>query len=438
MPAPELFDKALKAFQAKNYKKANKLCDRVMKKQPLNHDALHLAGLLAVNRGDKLAAIELIGKSIAIQPSQPSAHNNIGIVFRKLDRFDEALMAFREATRQKPDFADAWANMALVYYYQDQNSSAADTAKTALKLEPDHLGATHTMGLVHIINDELDEAAAAFMKCSQHESSEGFSPIWYAQIFAHLGRLQEAEQVLGEILEHNPDDASARFQYDAIVGKKLERAPEDAVKNTFDSFAANFDKTLRNLDYRAPELVAAQVMKLYSVGVDQLSIADLGCGTGLVGPLLAPVSKYLVGVDLSPKMLSQAQKLAMYDELIEADLITFLSDSPRDKFDLITCADTLVYLGALEQVMQAVAHALLPGGHFIATAENLDTFVDNTVGYHLHHAGRFAHTEAYIRKTLKNAGLTLLQLDHKILRKQGGKPVRGMVFSAFLPISSHS
>lgn len=432
MSAQSKFEKALDAYQARNFAKARKLCDQVMKAQPFNYDALHLAGLLAVNRGNKIEGVELIERSLAIQPSQPSAHNNIGNIYRKLDRHDEALSSFREAIRQKPDFADAWANMAHVYYELDENTKAAERASRALSLQPDHVSATHTMGLVHLVEGEMDDAAAAFVKCSRLENPEGFSPIWYSQFLTHFDRNKEAKQLLEEILVRNPDDVAAQFQLDAISGTNLEKVSEEAVKNIFDGFAANFDKTLKNLNYRAPELVADQVMKLCSTDNALLRIADLGCGTGLLGSLIKPVSKLLVGVDLSPNMLAQSKKLKIYDQLVEAELTSFLKKGPSNRFDLITCADTLIYLGDLTDVIRSIAHALSPGGYFVASVEAGDPSIENKRGYYLHSAGRFTHSETYLREVLALNGLILLQLTCEALRKQGGKPVEGMIFTAQL------
>ncbi len=432
MSASLLFDQALKAFQVKNYAKANKLCDRVMKMQPLNFDALHLGGLLAQKRGEKLEAVRLIESSLAIRPSQPSALNNIGNIFRKLERYDEAIVALREAVRQTPDFADAWATMALVYYDQDDFVKAVDRAKAALKLHPDHLGATHTLGLVYICEDNLDQAAEMFLNCSRIDSNDGYSPMWYAQILAHLGRFDEAQQMLSKLLKRDPKNSSAQFHLDAIVGKKLQRVPGDAVRDTFDSFASSFDKTLKNLNYRAPELVAEQVMKAVSSVEGQLNVVDLGCGTGLVGLLIKPVAKKLVGVDLSPKMLVQAKKRQIYDELVEMDLIAFLAGSAPGAFQLITCADTLNYLGDLCETMRAVAHALSPNGYIIATLECDEKLTGNEDGYFLEHSGRFVHSQTYLENVLADAGLELKEIEFETLRKQGGKPVDGMIFCAAL------
>ena len=62
-------------------------------------------------------------------------------------------------------------------------------------------------------------------------------------------------------------------------------------------------------------------------GSEATIVVDLGVGTGLCGPWLASLSpERLVGVDLSPEMLAQAEARGMYDELLAADVIEALQD----------------------------------------------------------------------------------------------------------------
>ena len=53
---------------------------------------------------------------------------------------------------------------------------------------------------------------------------------------------------------------------------------------------------------------------------------DLGCGTGLLGPILKPHTQYLIGVDLSPKMLALAEleKVGVYNHLFIGEMKSLL------------------------------------------------------------------------------------------------------------------
>ena len=67
------------------------------------------------------------------------------------------------------------------------------------------------------------------------------------------------------------------------------------------------DAKREQLSYRAPQLIAAALGRVVPAAAGDLAIIDVGCGTGLCGPLLKPYASRLVGVDLSSKMLDAAR-----------------------------------------------------------------------------------------------------------------------------------
>ena len=180
-----------------------------------------------------------------------------------------------------------------------------------------------------------------------------------------------------------------------------------------------------NADYvRSAELVTGAINKIFKPA----SVADLGCGTGLCGPLLRSTARRLVGVDLSGEMLARARARAVYDELIETDIVSMLRGAPGG-FDLIISADTLVYFGDLTEVVAAVADALRPGGAVAFTVEaRSDPPGDAT--FEIQPSGRYRHHPDYVRKTLSNHGLAFITLSPAELRREKGVLVEGLVCCA--------
>jgi predicted TPR repeat methyltransferase len=158
-----------------------------------------------------------------------------------------------------------------------------------------------------------------------------------------------------------------------------------------------------------------------------LDILDAGCGTGLCGPLVAPYARRLVGVDLSEGMLEHARGKGVYDDLVRAELTEYLGNN-RAAFDLIVSADTLVYFGALEDVLAAVAGALRPGGLFVFTLEHA-VAAEAGVDYRLETHGRYSHSRPYVDRLLTALRLqpTIAQAE---LRMEAGAPVAGLVIRA--------
>jgi predicted TPR repeat methyltransferase len=153
-----------------------------------------------------------------------------------------------------------------------------------------------------------------------------------------------------------------------------------------------------------------------------LDIADLGCGTGLCGPLFAPWAKTLVGVDLSARMINQARSRGVYHELLVEEISAFLAERPN-QFDLAISADVFEYFGDLAGVLSAVAHALRGGGMLAFTLEKSD----RGEGYALQPTRRYTHSAEYIRSLLPAAKLREVSLSEGALRMQSTQTVTGLV-----------
>ena len=136
------------------------------------------------------------------------------------------------------------------------------------------------------------------------------------------------------------------------------------------------------LGYHAPDDLMDMVE---ATGRPFFRALDLGCGTGLAGRRLRAGRSKLIGVDLAPRMLEKAAERGVYDELIEADILSFLR-STKQRFDLALAADTLVYFGDLKPFFAAAARATEAGA---LLAFNIET--GEGAPYRLLTSGRFAH-----------------------------------------------
>jgi predicted TPR repeat methyltransferase len=200
-----------------------------------------------------------------------------------------------------------------------------------------------------------------------------------------------------------------------------ERMADAYVAALFDVYAPSFDDSLRGfLAYQAPERLMDAVRE--ALGERRaLDVLDLGCGTGLAGPLLRPFARRLEGIDLSKGMLARASERRVYDALRAGELGAELAASEAHH-DLIVAVDVLVYFGALEEVFERVARRLAPGGLFAFTVEK-----GTEPGYRLLPTARYVHHLDYLRACARAAGLHPVLEREATLRRQGGQPVIGHV-----------
>ncbi len=210
-----------------------------------------------------------------------------------------------------------------------------------------------------------------------------------------------------------------------IIQARLGFCPSTAspyyVRALFDGYAEDFDHHLMvELSYQVPNLLAEILGE--NSRHNAPAIADLGCGTGLCGPLFARYADELTGVDLSPNMIELAKRKNCYDCLVEADIVDFLKQRPNS-FDVCVAADVLVYFGDLEPVMAAVRKALRGGGLFAFTVEAADG-----EEWLLQSTGRYAHSASYVKSMVQKLGFLVVDVKRATLRTQSDMPVLGDVW----------
>jgi predicted TPR repeat methyltransferase len=280
-----------------------------------------------------------------------------------------------------------------------------------------------------------DFVAAADILAQTVEVAPAFATAWFAlgAIRDQLGDRSGAIAAFEQARDADPDDYhGARLQLARLGSGELTPAMSEAyVRRLFDQYAARFDTALtERLAYRGPAVLRQAVERAVLAAQRPLRFAamlDLGCGTGLAGTAFAPLADRLVGVDLSPAMVAQAESKQLYDRLVTGELIAFLGDEARDgeRYDLVVAADVFVYVNDLARVLAATIPVLMPGGVLAFTVE---THGDE--GVKLLPTLRYAHSEPYVRRVLTAAGLTAVSISKAAVRSEKGVPVDSLVVIA--------
>lgn len=422
MSLDEAVELAQHIHRAGNFEDAEKLYRAVLGASPDHPDVLHFLGVLRHQRGESVEAAELIRRAISFMPDLPGPWNNLGNVLLESGQVDQAIEAYERCLVLEPDFADTHCNLGIVYRARKEWAKAESAYLRAIELRPLFAEAYSNLANLLLATNRVREAVDYGCKAV----TLGLTNLSIRPLlgYAHskLGQFDEAAKVYRQWLEEEPDHPVALHLLAACTGEGIPKRASDAyVVKTFDGFAAKFDTHLAGLDYQAPQLIATSLESIAELPSSGLDVLDVGCGTGLCGPLLRPRAARLVGVDLSAAMLDKARQRKCYDALHQAELTAFLSASSAE-WDLIVSADTLCYLGDLEPVFAAVVKALRPGGLLAFTVEALE---EDEKPFHLFAHGRYAHGRGYLESALARASLYCLQLESVQLRMEGGLPVQG-------------
>ena len=107
------FRQGLARHQQGQLVEAERHYDAALKSQPDNFDALHMLGVIALQKGRFEHGVEIIRKAVALNENSPIAFNNLAKGLKDLGRFDEAILYFERAIALAPNFADAHNGLGL-------------------------------------------------------------------------------------------------------------------------------------------------------------------------------------------------------------------------------------------------------------------------------------------------------------------------------------
>lgn len=282
-------------------------------------------------------------------------------------------------------------------------------ARDAASLHPDVAVVAVALGEAMLAAGLLPTAIGEFQRALRLDANHDDARRGLGRAWLEAGEPDKALEAFAALSE--PPDALIA---EAQAMKTAPRSNAGYVRHLFDQFSIDYDaRMIGQLGYRAPAILR-ELFDL-TIAARNLSILDLGCGTGLSGLAFRDVAARLEGIDLSPSMIEKARARGIYDGLHVGDIVAI-----SGSYDLILAADTLVYLGDLTAMFAAAARSLTPDGHFLFTAEGKPGD-----GFELGPRRRWRHSETYLRVEATKAGLDVAGLVACSPRSEAGQPVAG-------------
>jgi predicted TPR repeat methyltransferase len=375
---------------------------------------------IPVHAGSKIAlVVERLGKKELADRLKASILENIRQVKDRLLDPERALMPAAEA---------------LSELGQDEEAEAL--CRQALEIAPSNL--TAATGLVTYLtrrdrHDEAWDTAVGFL--DRNQQNEFDVAIHFSMVFGYQNQLERAKQLLERATatcKTKPQRAKLEHFMASFGMTNKELDQHGMAVDLFDDFAESYDQQLQILQNNGPSIIFTALEELQLPKTQTWRVMDAGCGTGLCAGFLREYAKELHGVDLSVKMLEVSRNKGQYDFLARTDL-SVPETFPEGKFDLIVCADVLVYFGPLRTVLSNFFKALQPGGLLVFTVETLVS-EDTKTGFKLLNSARHAHSDEYLLETLKDTGFPNPKLmQHARLRNEMGRPVLGTVVAVQKP-----
>lgn len=373
-----LFHLGVSLFYLDEYVDAEVCFQQVLKVRSSDIEAWVNLGAIALKKGEGQEAISHFTQALVLDTEHEAAQSNLAATFMHYERYENALTHYEALIQRFPEQMEYLYNLAVAEMTLGLFENAREHFLIVLKNVPRHFAALYNLGVVYF----------------------------------KLKSKVQAQAYLSQALALHPEDANCMHLLAALQGEAPTASASAAyASHLFDSYALYYDKHLCDtLHYQLPAYISGLCHEL---GINQMeNTLDLGCGTGLCAASLRPLSKQLIGVDISAKMLKQAEKKGLYDQLVEQEAVIYLQERTT-VFNLIVAADLFPYFGEVTACFEAVNDCLTKGGYFIFSVEE-----SGQAPWAIQATARYAHHPDYIEALCKQNEWQIVRRERKVARKQ--------------------
>lgn len=255
-----LYIKARSYIALNDYNSALDYINQFFHRVKDNHSAYTLKGIILQNLKNDDEAINCFLKAIEIFPSDTSAHNNLGLLYKKKSDFNRAIYHLTQSISFDEINVGAMMNLGILYLeirkYQEScsillkalklqpqkqvlifnatnavglalknnspvNETIIELLKQLIKSDPNNATNLFNLGLVYYSKNIFPEALNYFIQVEKNKPNDAMLLIYIARSYGMIGRLNDAIIYCDKLIERNLERTKAiLFKAQILAGQK--------------------------------------------------------------------------------------------------------------------------------------------------------------------------------------------------------------------------
>jgi tetratricopeptide (TPR) repeat protein len=177
---------------------------RTLRYAPDSYRANHNLGLVYHKMGKYDDAIVLYQKAMEIKPDSAIIHNHLGLAYFAVGRTAEATEAFRKALVRDLTFAPTYYNLGNVYYAAGRKEEAIPMFAMAIKYRPDSVAAYNNLGIVYADLGRQEMAIFAYEKALAIDPQHADTYNNLGAVYDDMGQTGEAVDLFKKTIVQYP------------------------------------------------------------------------------------------------------------------------------------------------------------------------------------------------------------------------------------------
>ena len=177
---------AARAYLARDHSEAERCCLALIEREPRHFDALHLLGVVCLDRKHLADAVGYLTRATRERPHDTRVHYHLGTALLGLKLYGQAEAALRRAVTLRSSDAGALNNLGNALAGSGRHEEAIACYRQVLAGDAGHVPARFNLGRSLAALDRLEDAAASFRQALADAPAD-IDPDRLADLQASLG-----------------------------------------------------------------------------------------------------------------------------------------------------------------------------------------------------------------------------------------------------------
>jgi len=204
----------------RNYKDEFTLWSNLIRHNPGAWIAYNNLGNLyrVMDKSDE--ALALYNKAIELKPDYVDAYNNLANIYGERGKSDEALALYKKVIAENPNYAIAYYNLGVFYNKMGKPEEAVALYKKAIAIDPYYADAYYNLGVFYDRTGKKEDAILLYKKAIESDPAYADAYSNLANLYSGMGKTEEAFALYKKAVAANSGSALAYYNLAVFYEQK--------------------------------------------------------------------------------------------------------------------------------------------------------------------------------------------------------------------------
>ena len=210
--------------------------DGLLKRGKVDIEVYYNLAFCYVELEDNDKAQEMFKKCITLEPNNPYAHKDLGVLYLKMNAYDWALDEIEQAIKLEDDVAEFHYSYGVCNMMLNKTDIAKEAFKKAVELDDTSADAFAYLGYIALIENQIDASFELLQKALKIDPTNFLAKNHLAKYYFSQAKYGTAKELLLDVIQTTKDDETMNM----LAISYMETKEEENAMGIFSKLIARY------------------------------------------------------------------------------------------------------------------------------------------------------------------------------------------------------